>query len=138
MPYAQVTPEIAVAPQLSPDDIAQLATDGFRTVICHRPDGEGGPDQPSFQSIAAACAASGIYVHHQPVSSSGLSPDDVTHLRDILLGCAKPALLYCRSGTRSIVLWALSQRGAVDNATLLAACSDAGYDLPVLHHLLAD
>ena len=41
----------------------------------------------------------------------------------------KPVLAYCRSGTRSITLWALSQRNSVDREVLVAAARNAGYDL---------
>jgi sulfide:quinone oxidoreductase len=38
-------------------------------------------------------------------------------------------LAYCRSGTRSITLWALSQRDSADRDALVVAAHNAGYDL---------
>jgi len=42
-----------------------------------------------------------------------------------------PVLAYCRSGTRSIVTWAIgqAQAGSLDRQTLIALGAEAGYDL---------
>ena len=42
-----------------------------------------------------------------------------------------PVLAYCRSGTRSIVTWAIgqAQSGVMDRQTLIALGAEAGYDL---------
>ena len=37
----------ASAGQITPDDLAAIAAAGYRSIICNRPDGEGGPDQPT-------------------------------------------------------------------------------------------
>ena len=40
-----------------------------------------------------------------------------------------PVLAYCRSGTRSATLWALSQSGKRSAEEILGMAADAGYDL---------
>ncbi|OZB14271.1 MAG: TIGR01244 family protein, partial [Hyphomonas sp. 34-62-18] len=42
----RVTPDFAVAPQISEADVEEIAAAGFKTIIANRPDGEGGVDQP--------------------------------------------------------------------------------------------
>jgi sulfide:quinone oxidoreductase len=54
-----ITPSLSVSEQVLPQDIAALATAGFKSVICNRPDGEGA-DQPSFSEIEAAATAAGL------------------------------------------------------------------------------
>ena len=54
----------------------------------------------------------------------------------------KPALAFCRSGTRSTILWALSQSGKQSERELLRTAADAGYDLsgvvPLMRSLAGD
>ena len=52
----QITPEITVTPQIDPEDVAQAAEMGFRTLIINRPDGENDP----AHSSAAICSSSVI------------------------------------------------------------------------------
>ena len=43
-----------------------------------------------------------------------------------------PVLAFCRTGTRSTTLWALTQASEQDNASILATAEQAGYDLSAL------
>jgi uncharacterized protein (TIGR01244 family) len=49
----RVTPDFAVAPQLTEADLEAVAKAGFKTLIANRPDGEGGVDQPRMGQIRA-------------------------------------------------------------------------------------
>ena len=40
-----------------------------------------------------------------------------------------PVLAYCRSGTRSTTLWALSQAGALPADEIISSAARAGYDM---------
>jgi len=54
----------------------------------------------------------------------------VTAMRDALDRAAGPVLAYCRSGTRSTLLWALAEAQAgVDPEQIAQAAADAGYDV---------
>ncbi len=59
MNIKELTPEISVSPQISPDDVAQLADQGFKSIVSNRPDGESA-DQPDFAAIEAAAKAHGL------------------------------------------------------------------------------
>ena len=66
----------------------------------------------------------------------GVSPEMIASTRAALEGSEGPVLCYCRSGTRSATLWALSQAGRVEPDEIIAAASAAGYDLShLLGHL---
>lgn len=43
--------------QITVDDVAVLARQGYRSIINNRPDGEGGPSQPTSAQIEAAAKA---------------------------------------------------------------------------------
>ncbi|MDP3405561.1 MAG: TIGR01244 family sulfur transferase [Brevundimonas sp.] len=126
-----LAPGILVSPQVSPDDLADLAGAGVRVLVSHRPDGEE-PGQPSAHNMAGAAAAAGLRFVHIPVSGM---PDAaaVSQTADVLktLGTGEAILMFCRSGTRSTVAWALAMRalGRGEPDELRAAAAAAGYDL---------
>ncbi len=129
----QVTPDFAVAPQLSPADMAQAAERGFVRVINNRPDGEAG-DQPPSAEMEAAARAAGMDFVHIPVVG-GPTPDQVRLQAEAIAEAGGPVLAFCRSGTRSIVTWSLGQAasGARPRDELVQLGANAGYDLaPVL------
>jgi uncharacterized protein (TIGR01244 family) len=54
-----------------------------------------------------------------------------------LEGAAGPVLAYCRSGTRSTLLWALAEASTgADPDDLAAAAAQAGYDVSPIRTLL--
>jgi sulfide:quinone oxidoreductase len=50
---------LTVSPQISAADVAAIKKEGFRSIICNRPDGEGA-DQPTFAEIEKAAKKAGI------------------------------------------------------------------------------
>lgn len=104
-PIQSLTPEFAVAPQLGPADMAAVAAAGFKSVIINRPDFEGGPDQPTAESVATAAREAGLRVAYQPVVSGGMTQDDVVRFSELLQTLPTPILAYCRTGTRCTVLF---------------------------------
>jgi uncharacterized protein (TIGR01244 family) len=127
--FRRVTEDITVAPQISVDDVAEAARQGFRTIINNRPDGEE-PGQPSSHELEAAAQAAGLAYYHVPVRG-GPTPEQVETTQRILDQAAAPVLAFCRSGTRSIVTWSIGQMqsGARPRDELKALGREAGYDL---------
>jgi uncharacterized protein (TIGR01244 family) len=126
--FRRVTDRISVSPQIVLSDIDEAARQGFRLVINNRPDGEA-PDQPPSRAFQAAATEAGLDYAHIPVRG-GPSPDQAESMRKLVEQADGPALAFCRSGTRSIVTWALGQSMAgVPRDELVAAGRAAGYDL---------
>jgi sulfide:quinone oxidoreductase len=126
-----LTPALSVSPQLTEADIAQAARDGFRAIIDNRPDGEE-PGQVSAADMERLAAAHGMAFAHVPVVPGKIGDEDVARMADALSRLDAPVLAYCRTGTRSTSLWALSQAGTLPADTILRTASDAGYDLTAL------
>jgi len=124
-----VTPDFAVSPQIDARVVGEAAALGFKSVVNNRPDGEA-LGQPKGEEIAAAAAAHGLQYRAVPFSGPP-PPATVEALSDLLGALPAPVLAYCRTGTRSIMAWAMAQAlvGArpVDELILLA--EKAGYDL---------
>lgn len=104
----QLSPELSISSQILPTDIPAIAAAGFSTVICNRPDGEGGPSQPRFAEIAEAARKHGLEAVHIPISG-GASAADVAAFESALTTRPLPALAFCRSGMRSRALWSAVQ-----------------------------
>lgn len=125
----RVTPAFGVAAQLQADDIAALAAQGWRSLVCNRPDGEAA-DQPASAELARVAAAHGLAWRHLPVVSGQWRDADVAAFAEALRTLPAPLLAFCRSGTRSSALWAMQAPGTADE--ILATARAAGYDLSML------
>lgn len=104
MSIYQLSDTVAVAPQIRIDEIAGLAEQGFKTIICNRPDGEDF-GQPTADEIASECAAHDIAFHFIPVDRSGLTKEMVDDFHEAVAESTGKVLAYCRSGQRSSMLW---------------------------------
>lgn len=128
--FRHVTPNFAVASQLTAADFARAAALGFKAVVSNRPDGEA-PDQLPDASARAAAEAAGLTYHALPFKGAP-TPGIVAEMTALLeANRAGPVLAYCRTGTRSITAWAMSQAlsGARGPDELIALAAGAGYDL---------
>ncbi len=123
----KITDDLSVAAQILPDEVAELAAMGFKSIIANRPDGEGA-NQPSFSPIEREAQANGLPVRYIPVAGT-ISDADVAAFATALADLPKPVLAYCRSGTRCTVLWALSEAGHRPMSEILSLASAAGYDM---------
>ena len=129
MDIRPITPDFAASPQISVADVATAAAQGYRTLICNRPDGEE-PGQPDWAAIEAAAKAAGMETFFLPVSNAvGLTLDTVEGFEAALANAPKPVLAYCRSGTRSTMAWGVARAATTDPDTLVEAASKFGYDL---------
>lgn len=128
MDIRQVTETFAVSPQISVDDLPAIADAGYDTIICNRPDGEQA-DQPEAQAIAAKAHELGLTMHLIPVTSGMFGPHHVDQMAKKLEEVDGKVLAYCRSGTRSIMLWAFNEVRSHSRDEVLAQTQAAGYDL---------
>lgn len=137
--FIRLTDQIAVAPQIAPEDCARARAEGYAFIVNNRPDDEA-PGQPAGAEIAAAAAAAGLGYAAIPVDHTGLTMDKAEAMARLLKDAPGPILAYCRSGTRSANLWALGAAlNGGDPDALVAAAANGGYDigglLPSLHRL---
>lgn len=137
MDIRRITDRYAVSPQIGPEDVPALAEAGFTTVICNRPDDEVGPGLMADE-VAAAARAAGLDWVLNPVGHAGLSQDMIDRQRSALAAAPGPVLAYCRSGTRSTIVWAIGEAGTRDGADIIADAARAGYDIAHLAPILDD
>ena len=126
MDIRRITPDYAVSPQIEPEDLPEIAAQGFRTVICNRPDSEN-PAELSSEVMRIAAEAAGLRFVDNPVTHPTMTTERIARQAEAL--GEGPVLAYCASGTRSSVLWSLAQAGRRPTDEIIAATGRAGYDL---------
>jgi sulfide:quinone oxidoreductase len=135
MKLAILTPNVTAVPQPSVDDIGELADRGYRSIIGNRPDGEA-PDQPAWTELKAAALARGMEAVHIPVVASKIGEADVRAFREALERLPKPIAAFCRTGTRSTLLWALANEASLTVDERIKIAAKDGYDLEPFRALL--
>lgn len=124
-----------VSPQISGADVAQAQSLGVTVIVNNRPEGEA-PDQTPGHQIEAAATAAGLAYVAIPITHSGFSAPQIAAMGEVIAR-GEPMLAYCRSGTRSTLLWALAQaqRGGEPEA-LAKAAAEAGYSLDAIRPMM--
>lgn len=127
--FRTLTDNILVAPQITVEDVAGASKAGVTLIINNRPEDESADQTPGAEIETAARAAGMEYVAI-PVTHAGFAEWQVTAMADALEKADGKILAYCRSGTRSTLLWALARASKGDHPAVLAEkAADAGYDL---------
>lgn len=115
------------ATQIAPEDIADLKARGVTAIVNNRPDREAA-GQPDGAEIADAARDAGIAYHEIAITMSGADDDDVKAMADLIATTRGTLLAYCRSGTRSAMLWAMARaRLGGDTERILAQVEEAGF-----------
>ena len=127
--FRTIDDRILVSPQITPDDVVVAKARGVTLIVNNRPDGEA-PHEPQGDAIATAARAADLDYIAIPIGHDGISPSQVDAMCAALAGARGTVLAYCRSGTRSTLLWSLARAKAGDAPdTLHARANAAGYDL---------
>ena len=135
--FRKLTDRVYASPQIGIGEVAEARALGVALIVNNRPEGES-DDQTPGEEIEAAARAAGIGYVAIPVTHSGFSEPQVSAMREALARAGDaPVLAYCRSGTRSTLLWALAEASAgADPEALAEAAAGAGYDLAPVAQLL--
>lgn len=136
MDLKRINDHVSVSGQISPEDVATLKSLGFVAIVNNRPDGES-PDQPAGEEIEAAAKAAGLAYHAIPLGREGVNAELVDKTKAVIEGSDGPVFCFCRSGTRSTTLWALSQAGEMDASEIISQAAEAGYDMSHLAGILS-
>ena len=106
--FRRLSAEVWASPQIGVADLAEAARMGFAMVVNNRPDGEA-EDQPEGSLIARAAAEAGLAYKAIPITPAGFGEAQIAEMCGAIDAAGGPVLAYCRSGTRSTLLWALGR-----------------------------
>lgn len=128
--FRKIDDRTFASPQITVAEVTYAKALGVGLIVNNRPEGES-DDQTPGAEIEAAAREAGIAYIAIPVTHAGFSMTQVTALRDALAAAGEaPVLAYCRSGTRSTLLWALAQAAEGANPEDIATkAAGAGYDI---------
>ena len=134
--FHKLSDRVLASAQISCEDVARAADAGVTMIVNNRPEDEA-EDQTPGAAIAAAAEARGIAYRAIPVTHAGFSEAQVRAMAEALAAASGPVLAYCRSGTRSTLLWALAEAsGGAEPALLSRQAAAAGYDTSGIAGLL--
>ncbi|RNF35807.1 TIGR01244 family sulfur transferase [Paracoccus methylarcula] len=135
MDLRQLSPGLAVSPQILPEEVSRLAEAGFKVLVNNRPDEEIEPEI-DHEAMASVAEAAGMAYHYLPFHPGQITPALISDFAAAISG-QSPVIAYCRSGNRCTVLWALTQAGKRPESEILETAAKAGYDLSSIRPLLA-
>ncbi len=111
MELTQLSPTVAVSPQIQLADIRRLAADGYKGIINNRPDHEG-PDQPRSDELEAEALRNGLIYRHIPITPGHYTEVETRAFAAALKEVDGPVLAFCRTGNRSTALWKAAQQAS--------------------------
>jgi sulfide:quinone oxidoreductase len=136
MKLAVLTPNVTALAQPSVDQVAELAERGYKSIISNRPEGET-EDQPAWLELKAAAAAKGMDAVQIPVVMGQITDEQVAEFREALEQLPKPVAVFCRSGTRAALMWALANQASLTVDERISIAAKEGYDLEPFRQRLA-
>lgn len=128
--FRKVTENFYVSPQITPEDVEIASDEGFGLIIINRPDAEMF-GQPSTAEIEDVAKSKGIEFLSIPITTPPEMVDINATLNALEAHDGSKVLAFCRSGTRSVTLWAyaMAKLGTLDVSKIISCAADAGYDL---------
>lgn len=137
MDIRRIDSELSVSAQIGADDIRAIAEAGYRAIVCNRPDGEAA-DQPLYRELEQRALEQGLQVRYLPAESGKVTDEQGAAFGRLMAELPKPALAFCRTGMRSVTMWALSQAGRQPLARIVECAAAAGFDLKGLTRRIAN
>ena len=127
--------KVLVSGQIWPEEVAECKLRGVTMIVNNRADREE-PGQPLGAEIEEAAEAAGIAYRSVPIIR-GIGPADVEAMQEAIDACDGKLLAFCRSGTRSTLVWAIAKsRQGMPPEEIAERASAAGVDIAPIAHLL--
>ena len=127
--FRRLSDSVLASPQIGMDDVIEARSLGVTLIINNRPDGEE-VGQTEGATIEKAARDAGLDYVAIPIGQGGFSEPQVNAMQEALAKTDGQVLAYCRSGTRSTLLWSLAQASQGHSADEIAARAlAAGYDV---------
>ena len=127
MPVA-LSDTIAVGEVPTAEEIAILATAGFRSMLNTQPEGEVARHLTSADCFRA-CEQAGLAYRHIPIETRRPPERDIDAFAKALAEMPKPIYACCYSGARTAAVWALAAAAIHDADMIIGTSAAAGHDL---------
>jgi uncharacterized protein (TIGR01244 family) len=97
----KISNDFSSAPQIAVEDMAIIASQGFKTILNCRPDNEGGARQPTSDQLKISAEQHGMQYFHFPVAMGATNVQLDQIAAQALDSAPKPVLGFCKSGMRA-------------------------------------
>ena len=131
MTIVDITDTFSVSGELNEQDIAALKEKGISMLINLRPDNESA-DQVNNNQWQVLCEKHGLNYQHIPVLPCQYSDQDIESFESHLADSDVKVHSFCKTGTRAVHMWALSNRETHEFIELQAKVTNKGYDLKMI------
>ncbi len=128
----KISDEVTVGAQPDGTEIADLASDGFKTVINFRKSGE--EDQPlSPDEEEKLVRAAGMEYVNLPVDMDAMGPEAVDAFREKFSQLSKPVFAHCEKGNRAgaMVMMHTAIANGMSGDQTLAQAEQMGFECDV-------
>lgn len=127
--WNKLNENFAVSGQISLEDISSIAAAGYKSIICNRPDGEGGEAQPTSDALKVAAEGAGLQFAYLPVVIGGVNAEKREAFQQLLKTLPEPVFAFCGSGKRATALYVdeeSSEKALSSQDTVTDACNWEG------------
>ena len=128
MKKTQVNEQLSFSDQIALDEIATLAEQGIKVLICNRPDGEEAGQLTAAQ-IETEASKHGITFLNIPVPGRIIPSDSLAEFSKAIQSTNDKVHAYCRTGTRCSIFWGLNEAKSHSVEQTLEHASNLGIDL---------
>lgn len=136
--FRMLSDRVLASPQLTLADVASAGSKGVTLIVNNRPECEA-EDQTPGPAIEAAARAAGMDYLAIPIAPGNFDEAQVSAMAEALGEAQGKVLAYCRTGTRSTLLWALAQAANGEPLEHIAsAASAAGFDVSPVRHAMTE
>jgi uncharacterized protein (TIGR01244 family) len=128
MDITKVSDTFAVAPQILETDMPMIKAQGITTIINNRPDGEDGHPSNN-RRLQTAAKALGLKYHFIPVMGMNFPEQTVSAMAEVVGQSSGKVLAFCRTGNRSINIWARANQSANTGVDVAGLVANTGFKL---------
>ncbi|MFA3792553.1 TIGR01244 family sulfur transferase [Aliiglaciecola sp. SL4] len=131
MPIINLNDHFSISGELDKAQLSELIKNGLTLLINVRPDNESA-HQISSHEWKLLCGSLDIDYQHIPVKSGYYEDQQIALFTQLIEQQKGLVHCFCRSGTRAVHLWALSQKDQRSFQQLQNLCAAKGYDLSAI------
>ena len=84
MQVTKINNSYSATGQINVSDLDEIFADGFKTIVCFRPEEEDAEHQPKQKTLQEAAAQKGMTFLSIPIIPGNITPDHVSQFRDLM------------------------------------------------------
>ena len=101
MQVTKINNSYSATGQINVSDLDEIFADGFKTIVCFRPEQEDAEHQPKQKTLQEAAAQRGMTFLSIPIIPGNITPDHVSQFSDLMHTGEQPILGYCKKRRKS-------------------------------------